>query len=55
VLGLGVVLTTGPVVQVVVLAALAAANVAGERVSFSAVIARTPALRALDGLGRRPR
>lgn len=55
VLALGVVLTTDVVVQVLVLVLLVAVNVAGERVSFSAVIARTPALRALDDLGRRPR
>jgi UDP-GlcNAc:undecaprenyl-phosphate GlcNAc-1-phosphate transferase len=55
VLGLGVVLTTATVTQLVVLVVLVVANVAGERVSFSAVIARTPALQALDDLGRRPR
>ena len=55
VLGLGVVLTSGTVTQVVVLVALVAVNVAGERVSFSAVIARTPALQALDRLGRQRR
>lgn len=53
-LALGVVLTTGVVVQVLVLVLLVAVNLAGERVSFSAVIVRTPALRALDDLGRRP-
>ena len=38
------------------LAALAgtALVLAGERVSFTRVIARTPVLAALDGLGRRP-
>lgn len=54
VLGLGVVLTTGVTVQLLVLLVLVGTNVAGERVSFSAVIERTPALRALDRLGRRP-
>lgn len=54
VLGLGVVLTCGLLTQFLVLVALAALNVAGERVSFSNVIERVPVLRALDGLGRRP-
>lgn len=54
VLGLGVVLTTGTTVQLVVLLVLVALNLTGERTSFSAIIARTPALRALDQLGRRP-
>jgi hypothetical protein len=39
-------------VQIAVLALLIALNVAGERVSFSAVIARHPTLRDLDDLGR---
>lgn len=55
VLGLGVVLTTGTVTQVVVLVVLAGVNLAGEKVSFSAVIARVGPLRALDQVGRRPR
>lgn len=54
VLGLGVVLTTGTVTQLVVLGVLVAVNVAGDRVSFSAVIDRTGPLRTLDQLGRRP-
>lgn len=53
VLGLGVVLTTGTTTQLLVLVALVAVNVAGDRVSFSAVIDRTGPLRALDRLGRR--
>jgi UDP-N-acetylmuramyl pentapeptide phosphotransferase/UDP-N-acetylglucosamine-1-phosphate transferase len=54
-LGLGVVLTTGTAVQLVVLGALVVVNVAGDRVSFSAAIERVAALRAVDQLGRRPR
>lgn len=54
VLGLGVVLTTGTVTQLVVLGVLVAVNVAGDRVSFSALIDRTGPLRTLDQLGRRP-
>lgn len=52
VLALGVALTTGLVVQGVVVAVLVALNVAGERTSFSAAIDRMPPLRALDRLGR---
>jgi UDP-N-acetylmuramyl pentapeptide phosphotransferase/UDP-N-acetylglucosamine-1-phosphate transferase len=52
-LGLAAVLelSTGP--RYVVLAVLVAVNVAAEVVSLSAVIDRTPPLRALDRLGRR--
>jgi hypothetical protein len=39
--------------RLLVLAGVAALNVASERVSFSAVIDRTPVLRRLDRLGRR--
>ena len=53
-LGLGVVMSTAPTTRVIVLAVLVAVNLAGERVSFSAVIDRTPPLRALDRLGRKP-
>lgn len=51
---LGVVLTTSTTVQLVVLLVLVGLNGAGERTSFSAIIARTPVLRALDQAGRRP-
>jgi UDP-GlcNAc:undecaprenyl-phosphate GlcNAc-1-phosphate transferase len=51
-LGLGVVATTGIVVTAVVLVGLVALNLLSEKVSFSTVIDRTPALRWLDQLGR---
>jgi UDP-N-acetylmuramyl pentapeptide phosphotransferase/UDP-N-acetylglucosamine-1-phosphate transferase len=53
-LGLAAVLelSTGP--RYVVLAVLVALNIAAEVVSLSSVIDRTPPLRALDRLGRRP-
>ena len=50
--GLGVVLSCSHTVQVIVLIAVAVLNLASERVSFSRVIASTPPLRWLDGLGR---
>lgn len=52
-LGLGLVLTTGPIGQGVAVGVLAALNVASERVSFSRVIDAVGPLRALDRLGRR--
>ncbi len=53
-LGLGVVLSTGTVVRVVVAAVLLALNLLSERVSYSRVIDAVGPLRALDRLGRRP-
>ncbi|MBV8957170.1 MAG: hypothetical protein JO087_00260 [Actinobacteria bacterium] len=53
-LGLGIVLTASPTARLIALAVLVAANLASELVSFSEVIERTPPLRALDGIGRRP-
>lgn len=52
VLGLGVVLGTSSEVRAVVLAIVAALNVAAELTSFSTVIERVRPLRALDRLGR---
>lgn len=54
VLGLGVVVTTARLTQVMVLVVLVGLNVASEAVSFSRVIDATPPLRLLDRLGRRP-
>ena len=53
-LGLAAVLELSSGPRWVVLAALVAVNVAAEVVSLSSVIDRTPPLRALDRLGRRP-
>jgi UDP-N-acetylmuramyl pentapeptide phosphotransferase/UDP-N-acetylglucosamine-1-phosphate transferase len=53
-LGLAAVLELGSGPRWAVLAVLVAVNVAAEVVSLSAVIDRTPPLRALDRLGRRP-
>ncbi len=53
-LGLGVVLACSPGVRTGVLVAVAALNLASERVSFSRVIDATPPLRAADRWGRLP-
>jgi hypothetical protein len=52
--GLGVVMTTGTVTRIIVLAVVAGLNVASEMVSFSRVIDRVPPLRYADRLGRLP-
>lgn len=52
-LGFTVVLTTAASTRTAVLVIVVVLNLVSERVSFSAVIARTPPLRALDRLGRR--
>jgi hypothetical protein len=44
----------GAPARVVALVVVLGLNLASEVVSFSAVIARTPGLRAFDRLGRRP-
>jgi hypothetical protein len=53
-LGLGVVLSCAPDTRLVVLAVVAALNVASEVVSFSRVIDAVPPLRFLDRTGRLP-
>lgn len=53
-LGLALATAAGPRSRRVVLAGLAGLTLCSETVSFSEVIARTPALRVLDDLGRRP-
>jgi UDP-GlcNAc:undecaprenyl-phosphate/decaprenyl-phosphate GlcNAc-1-phosphate transferase len=53
-LGLGVVLVCSPGARNAVLVAVAALNLASERVSFSRVIAAVPPLRAADRWGRLP-
>jgi UDP-N-acetylmuramyl pentapeptide phosphotransferase/UDP-N-acetylglucosamine-1-phosphate transferase len=53
-LGVGALLQLGPGARNMAVIALVALNVTAEIVSFSRVIDRTPALRRLDRLGRRP-
>lgn len=50
--GLAVVERTGPIGRAIALAGLAALTLASERVSFSAIIDRTPVLRRIDRWGR---
>ncbi|WP_426572904.1 hypothetical protein [Aquihabitans sp. McL0605] len=52
-IGIGVVLTSGLVVQAILLAVVAALNLISESISFSSVIDQTTPLRWLDRLGRR--
>jgi hypothetical protein len=53
-LGVALAARTGPVGRAALLAGIAGLTVASERVSFTEVIGRTPGLRELDALGRRP-
>jgi UDP-N-acetylmuramyl pentapeptide phosphotransferase/UDP-N-acetylglucosamine-1-phosphate transferase len=53
-LGTALVARTGPLGRALALAVIGGLTAASERVSFTRVIARTPGLRQLDELGRRP-
>ncbi|GIF75561.1 hypothetical protein [Asanoa siamensis] len=53
-LGVGLAARSGRVGRAVLLAGLAGLTAASERVSFTQVIQRTPGLREIDALGRRP-
>lgn len=53
-LGFSVVLTTAASTRTAVLVGVIVLNLLSERISFSAVIDRTPPLRMVDRLGRRP-